>query len=60
MRSAVTRLARGERARVPYRVGRQLVAAAFGQAPAAVDRWPAGDYMDALTMLPAIRGPRGA
>ena len=47
----------GEPTRLPYRVGRQVVAARFGQSPAAVDAWPADDYSDALATLEITAPP---
>lgn len=52
MRAALRRYAAGRRARVPFRFAVHLIAARYGTSPAAVRAWPAGDYLDALTMLP--------
>ena len=46
-------VARGENATLPFRLQVHMVAARYGLSPASVRRWPASDFMDALTMLPA-------
>ena len=46
-------VARGEGATLPFRLQVQMVAARYGQSPAAVRQWPAPDFLDALAMLPA-------
>ncbi|HEV8282350.1 MAG TPA: hypothetical protein VGQ02_10845 [Candidatus Limnocylindrales bacterium] len=46
-------LARGENASLPFRLQVHMVAARYGRSPADVRRWPASDFLDALTMLPA-------
>lgn len=51
------RYAEGDPVKLPHRIARQLVAARYGQAPAAVDEWPAEDFMDAVSSLD-ITGPR--
>lgn len=51
MKLAAIRFAEGRVGRIPYRVGRQLVAAAYGRRPDDVDTWPAGDYTDAIALL---------
>jgi len=47
----------GEPTTLPYRVARQVVAARFGQSPAAVDLWPANDFADALSTLEITAPP---
>lgn len=54
----MNRLRRGERAKIPQRVGLHLVAARYGTTPAAVREWPADDYMDALHFL-TLTNPMG-
>lgn len=45
----MAKLGRGERARVPPRLGYHLVAARYGTTPELVrETWPADDYLDAL------------
>ena len=56
MRAAIRRLARGEPARLPPELLIHLVAARYGQTPAAVRAWPADDYLAALNMLPISGG----
>lgn len=51
MKAAIRRAARGERARLPYRVTRQIVAARYGQSPSSIDDWPVADFTDALATL---------
>ena len=46
-------VARGENATLPFRLQVHMVAARYGQSPRSVRQWPASDFMDALTMLPA-------
>jgi hypothetical protein len=53
MRVAIRRLARGDTATIPLRLGIQLVGAAYGQAPDSVLDWPADLYLDAVSSLPA-------
>ena len=38
----------GATVRLPFRVQVHMVAALYGQSPAAVRAWPADDFMDAL------------
>jgi hypothetical protein len=47
------RYARHDRGPIPYRLGRQLVAARYGTTPTRVDGWPADDYLDAVSCLDA-------
>lgn len=46
-------VARGQSVTLPFRLQVHMVAARYGQSPAAVRQWPASDFMDALAMLPA-------
>lgn len=47
------RLAAGERATVPVRLGIHLIAARYGQTPESVRAWRVDDYIDALAMYAA-------
>jgi hypothetical protein len=51
MKAALLRYAAGTPTRLPHRLLRQLVAARYGQSPAAVDAWPADDFSDAANSL---------
>lgn len=52
------RYAAGTPTALPYRVLRQLVAARYGQLPAAIDAMPADDFADAVNLL-SVTGERG-
>lgn len=45
------RLTRGDAARIPYTAQLHLVAATYGQAPDAVEEWPADRFNEALALL---------
>lgn len=60
MRAALLRWAAGTPTTLPYRAGRQIVAARYGQSPRTVDAWPVDDYLTALAMLPWTGPPREA
>jgi len=55
MRTAVRRIAAGKRSSLRGELALHMVAAAYGQSPAAVRSWPAADYLNALEYLPATR-----
>lgn len=42
--------------KLPYRVLVHIVAAAYGQTPEQVRRWPADDFMDALNFRAVTDG----
>lgn len=49
--AAARRYARGKPASLPFRVRVHLVAARYGQSPAAVRAWPADDFADACSLI---------
>ena len=51
MRAAILKLAKGDRAAVPYRLRLHLVAARYGQTPDQVRDWPADDFADACSFM---------
>jgi hypothetical protein len=48
MKVAMLRFREGNTVKLPFRVQVHMVAALYGQSPAAVREWPADDFMDAL------------